>query len=118
MKLKRLPVFAPTRLRRRSFSDRAIPVSPSAHDIEALEGEAWRIHLAVTGGAAGVVPMLFELLPNRHGTPNVRFHGPDWRGRWNVDAQYPFHDPLASQHRRGRGAIRRDFQHAGLGQES
>ena len=77
----------------------AIAISPSAHDIEVLHGEADGIKLRVTGGAGFGFGVFREQGADGGGSADVRLHGRNaFRRRWRRLAEQFFHDPNASQH--------------------
>ena len=58
-----------------------IPLALSTNDVEALECEARRIDLAMAPIAARITAMLFQLLSNGRGAPDIRLDGRHRRRR-------------------------------------
>jgi len=79
MECKWVAVFAVARFRGLGFIYSTESVASATHDVEALEREARRVNLAATGGATGVVAMLFKLLTDGDGTADVGLDGGDRR---------------------------------------
>src|SRR4030095_11824273 len=90
---ERLPGEADARLRLRSVSEGAIPVAPTAHNIEALEREARGIDGAMARGASGIGAVPVELLADSDCAPDIRLQSGHPRGRRGVETKDAFHDP-------------------------
>ncbi len=94
--------------------------SPASDGVEPFERQADRIDHVVTPRAGRVGPMLREPLPAGqtavHGVVLERRHvGQRWRRR---HAEQVVEHPLAANHRRRPGRVRRDGQDAALPQQS
>src|SRR6185369_17882601 len=96
----------------------AIAVTPAAHNIEAFKREPGRIDLTVTGSASSIGPMTIELLADRDSPSYIRFEGGHTAGRGGVEAEDAFHDPNATKHRRGGGAVSSNLEDACLCHDS
>src|SRR5262249_23630570 len=98
----------------------AVVRAPRAHRIVILQAEADRIHALMTRCTERVRAMLLQALAQRYcgshtGFLQRRDFGRRWRWR---RAQKILQYPLAAQHRRRTCGIRRDSQHAALGEDA
>lgn len=62
--------------------------------------------------------MFGELLTDRDGAADIGLDGGNGRRRRDVEAEDAFDDLFATEDGRGGGAVRRDFEHAGLSDEA
>ena len=118
MKLESLPVEPDPFFCRDFFVDGPVAVSPGPHHIETLQRHSRRVQAGMARRAARIGPVSFDLLPDGDGAADIRFDRWNGRRRRRLEAQDPFRDPHAAQHRRGRCAVGRDLEHAGLRHES
>src|SRR5688572_25982911 len=104
MKGECLAIQPVPRHRLHGLGHRPVAVAARTHHVETLQRKARRIHLDVAGRATWMVAVPGELLADGHRAADIRFDGFHiWRWRASLDAEYPFGDPVAAQHRRGGG---------------
>ena len=86
----------------------AVALAPPAEHVEVLQREARGINFPVAGRAAFICAVLFQLVADGHGSPDVGFdRGHRGRRRGHGVADDSLHDPLASHDRRGGCSVGR-----------